>query len=120
MAKPPPQSTILLSLISEKLKEKNFTIREKVVESCVNKEIDKRVETLNKALKTRATAHNEVRKLDKPDVKAFDSEGKVISEVFSGERFKELKKAREKLEKIDTAIDKALEGDFSKLNELKS
>jgi hypothetical protein len=119
MADTAPPAVTLLSSISEKVKESNDAVREQVIENRVSKEINKRVEALDKALGARSAAQGDVRKLDRPDVKALDSEGKIVSEAYSEERFKELKKAREKLEKIDKAIDKALNGDFSKLNEIK-
>ncbi len=109
----------LLSEVAEKIGQSTPQVRERVVNALVEREVAARTDTLDKALAKRTELDREAKKLSKPDVEQFDVEGKVMSTSFSKARVDELKKAREQLEKLETAIDKALaDNDFSKLKEI--
>jgi phenylalanyl-tRNA synthetase beta subunit len=114
-----PPAVTLLSEIAKNVKAADAEVREKVVQSRINKEINSRVEALDKALGLRASMQNNIRKLERPDVKTFNTDGSVASASLSATQYKELKQAKEKIGKVDKAIKLALGGDYSKLNELK-
>jgi len=113
------QSGNLLSEVAEKIGQSTSQVRERVISALVEREVVARTDILDKALAKRTELDREIRKLQKPDVEQFDVDGKVVSASFSKARVDELKKAREGLEKLEKAIDKALtDNDFSKLKEI--
>jgi hypothetical protein len=109
----------ILSEVAEKIGQSTPQVRERVIDSLVEREVAARTDILDKALAKRTELDREIRKLQKPDVEQFDHEGKVMSASFSKARVDELKKAREGLEKLEKAIDKAItDNDFSKVKEI--
>lgn len=115
------QSSEVLSTVAERLGNSGPAVRERVIDTLVEREVASRAEALDKALAKRNEYTRELRKLEKPDVEQFDADGKVTSSSFSKARVDELKKAREGLTKLEGAIDKALtNNDFAKLREIVS
>lgn len=91
-----------------------------MVEARVKAEVEKRATALDKALSVRSQVASELKKQDRPDVKTYNGDGTVASETYSEERFKEVKKLKEKLGKIDKTINLALNNsEWGKLNEVK-
>lgn len=108
----------VLKDVADKIDASGPIVRERVVSLLVEREVATRTDVLDKALVKRTEIERELRKI-KPDIEAFDVEGKVVRQDYSKARFEELKKKREELERIEKALDKALvDNDFSKLKEV--
>ena len=86
--------------------EKSVGIRQMVVDWMANDEVEARKQLVYNAIKDREKLEREIVKI-KPDHETFDAEGKP-TKMFSKEKFDELKKAKERLAKLDVAIDEAL------------
>ena len=121
-SKPEPtkyKSSEVLSIVAERLGSSGTAVRERVIDTLVEREVVSRVEVLDKGLAKRSEYERELRKISKPDVETYDAEGKPVSATYSKARIDELKKSREQLTKLEGAIDKALvSNDFSKLREI--
>jgi hypothetical protein len=116
--KPTRQAVTVLAAVSERIGASGPAVRERVVSALVEREVVARVELLDKALAKRTETEKDLRKL-KPDVENYDADGKLVSSSYSKAKADELKKARESLDKLEKALDKALvDNDFSKLREL--
>ena len=105
------------SAISDK--ETNVSIRDRVVKQLVEQEVSRRASLLASALDKRREADKELQKI-KPDTTFFDPSSNNWSQpCFSKNAFETRKKAQEKLDKIDKAIDKAVnDADYSELEKL--
>lgn len=117
-----PKAVELLVTVSDKIKASGDAVVQKVVAARVEAELQKRADSLEKALVTRASLASEVKKLEKPDVDGtYDADGKEVTPAsFSKARAKELKDKRDKLAKVDKLINAALENnEWGKLNEFK-
>jgi hypothetical protein len=104
--------------VAQAIAERSPSVRQQVVELMANEEIERRKMLVYNAVKDREKLEKEVAKI-KPDHETFDLEGKSVK-VFSKEKFEEMRKAKEKLAKLDAALDEAL-GDppkYDKLNNL--
>jgi nitrate reductase NapAB chaperone NapD len=116
---PKSKSSELLGTVAEKIGASGPAIRERVIDTLVEREVAARTDVLDKALAKRSEIGRELQKLQKPDVEAYDVEGKLVSATFSKARTEELKKKREEQERLEKAIDKALvDNDFAKLKEI--
>lgn len=81
-----------------------------------DEEIKRRTGLLVKAFKDHKEASKEFQKI-KPDLKAFDEMGKLTSESFSQDQANKLRAGREKITKLEKAIEAAIvQGDYSKLS----
>jgi hypothetical protein len=109
----------LLAQVAERVKGAGDVIQERYIDTLVQKEITERVGLLDKAMQKRFTCLSELNKVNRPDIEAFDAEGKLVSGNFSKERIKAIREAKEALAKVENAIDKALGGDWQKVKELK-
>lgn len=109
----------LLAQVAERVKGSGDVIQERYIDTLVQKEISERVGLLDKAMQKRFTCLSELNKVNRPDIEAFDAEGKLVVGHFSKERIKAIRDAKEQLGKVENAIDKALGGDWSKVKELK-
>ncbi len=111
--------TSLVVEVAEKITLVGREVREKLVQTLLDREVASRVSLLDSAFQRRAKEITEMKKLDKPDVETFDKDGKPFS-VFSKERNGQRNKAREKLQKLESAIEKAMgeKPDFKKLREM--
>jgi hypothetical protein len=88
--------------------EQSGDVRKGAIDFLANEEIAKRRDLLVKALLLRRDAETAVRKASKFDVKNYGADGAVVFEGYSGKAAEELKKAKEKLDKIDKAIAAAI------------
>lgn len=84
----------------------------------VEREINERVELLDRALVKLRDSKKELDKL-RPDVKSYGATGEVAHELYSEEMMKKRKAATEQLSKLENAVEKALTGeDWNKLKEI--
>lgn len=94
------------------------TIRRKVVDHLTNTEIMRRTDMLVKAMDVRYEAEKELSKI-KPDSVAYDEGGAKHHELFTKAKVDERKKCKEKLAKIDKAINKAInDADYDSLRKI--
>jgi lysine/ornithine N-monooxygenase len=93
-------------------------IKDKVVNLFVEKELKKLEDAVLKAIADLDTARQEVRKI-KPDVETFDADGKVVTTGYHKATLETIKKAKEKVAKLDAAVQAALvDNDYSKVLKL--
>jgi len=85
----------------------NNEIRERVVNHLTEVEVERRATLLQSALDNRDEVYKELNKV-RPDLVQYTEGGQVVNEFFSKEQSKKRKDATEKLNKIDKAIDKAV------------
>jgi len=106
----------LLADIAAKVKDSGPAVVEKYIAASVQKEIDSRVDLLDKAIQKRFELLGALGKVNRPDVVTYDAEGKEASGTYTKPRLEEIKKAKEALEKHENALEKALiSNDWSKL-----
>lgn len=105
--------------VKAKIAESSEVVQNRLVDELVEMEVKSRVALLRDGLATRDTVEREIAKV-KPDVLTYTETGAVANSSFSKAKVEELKKAKAKLAKIDTALDKAIvNADFSQLKNLK-
>jgi predicted S18 family serine protease len=104
--------------VGEKLKTISPTVEGRVVDLLVDKEVNRRVEIISAGLTRLEEIQKEGRKLEKPDVEAYDDGGNLSSAAYSKARTEERKKLTERFDKMSKAIDKALAGDTGDLAQL--
>jgi hypothetical protein len=109
----------LLAEVANRVKGTNDIVQETYITKLVQKEVEQRVDLLDKAMQKRFTCLTELNKINRPDVETFDADGKLASGTYTKDRLKAIKDAKENLAKVENAIDKALAGDWSKVKELK-
>jgi hypothetical protein len=106
----------LLATVAERVKGSNPEVQQRYIDTLVEKEVSSRVDLLDKAMQKRFQCLTELNKVNRADIEAFDSEGKLAHGHFSKERLKAIKDAKENLAKIEGQIEKALvNGDWGKL-----
>lgn len=125
----------VLAEVADALKNSNGTVRTKLVHTLTERELVKRVDTLDKALVKRAQLQLELNKFRMPTKKVFKLvDGQMVEAnveiTYSPEEAKkyneevkqfnkQLKEATEKLQKFDNALEKAFAGEgFDKLTGL--
>lgn len=96
-------------------------VKERVLEAKVEQEIASRVELITKALAELKTKNQELSKLsNKPDREEFNASGESILKSWSKESLENMKKLRERIEKLETALEKAMnENKYEDLKNLK-
>lgn len=105
--------------VAEQISAAGPVILNKVVEKLATVEIEKRADALLNAVNSAVSTQRELYKV-KPDIVAYDGEGKEVSANWSKVKLEEKKKLEEKLTKIEAAVTKAVEkGDFSGVLSLK-
>ncbi len=109
----------LLAEVAEAVKTSTPAVRARLVESMVEKEIKARAELLGKALDARSAANSEHQKINKPDVVTYNEHGVEVAGNYTKDHLKKIKESKDKLVKIEKAIELALGGDWTKLKELK-
>jgi hypothetical protein len=87
--------------------QKRGEVRGRVKNQLVETELNRRVEMLAKALTTREDLAKEFNKI-KPDQISYDENGEKKSEFYSKQQADARKKALEKLNKCDKAINKCI------------
>lgn len=108
----------ILEKVKGAISSSGTEVLERAVKVLSEEAIDERVKLVLKGL----SKHNELRaslkKISKPDIENFGTDGKPILS-FTKERYEQIKKTKESLEKITKAFDAAFgTNDFSKLSEL--
>ena len=92
--------------------------KQAVVEEILKEKKAALVATLKKGIEKLGELRRTFDKENRPDQVAYDATGKKI-ETMSAAKFEAVKKAKEAVDKLDKAINLAVEkSDFSKLNEL--
>ena len=107
----------VLAEVAERLESANDTVRTRLRDALVEREVGKRVDLLDKGLAKLRELKREVDKI-RPPV-AFTADGTKVEGNFDKATFETLKKAREKVTKLETALEKAFQGqEFDKLSNL--
>lgn len=108
----------VLNEVTLMVKKSSETVRSRLISSLVEREIVNRVDLLDKSLLKLREAKKELDKV-KADVETFDETGNKVSSSYSKTKYEERKKAQESKDKLEKAIEQALEGEgFDKLKEL--
>lgn len=104
-------------LVSERLAESYPVLEARIVDVLAEDVLTKRQDHFLKALTALDQAEGELKKLG-PDNKQFDGNGAVVSETYSQDQLNKKRKVVERIEKINNAINKAAQGDYTKLVEV--
>ncbi len=111
----------LLESFKGRVASSSTLVRDGVVNTLVNTEVDKRADSIIKALEKIQGINKEINKI-KPESTYVDSETlEDIPGNLTREQGKKLRDLRKKLNTLDNALNKALadtDPDFQKLNEL--
>jgi hypothetical protein len=111
----------LKEIVADKLKDSSETIKDFVVESLYRDEIKRRGEIVIKAISLQENLNKELAKIDKADQVFKDKEGKIITEAYSQDKLNNINKAKEKVTKMNSLLDKCLADclleDYNKLEE---
>lgn len=113
----------LKTAVAETLAQSGPVVFDKVKEHLVNEEVAKRTDLVLKGLAKKQELEGEAKKI-KPDPKTatYDAEGKVVTAAsYTEEQVKTIKTNREQLNKVEKALELALnpdKPDFSKLREV--
>jgi hypothetical protein len=103
-----------MSTLTEKVAEQigacGPQVAERVIAHLVEQEVNRRSEAVIKALSVMDRLSREGRKIV-PDLVAYDENGAVLSKNWSKAKLEERKANATKVEKLQKAIDKALEQD---------
>ncbi len=99
-------SKTIQEAVAEKIAQKGTNVAEIVVDKLVDIEIQRRVEIITKAIKKQDDSGKEFSKLNKNDVVTYIN-GEP-NEAMSKNRFDEIKKAKEQLDKLGKLINDAL------------
>jgi hypothetical protein len=114
--KPSVAQSVLVE-VADALKASPATVRSRLVTALTERELVKRVDMLDKGLAKAKELKREVDKIRPADM--FDSEGNKVPGHFTKQQHEELKKAKEKLSKLEAALEKAFAGEgFDKLANL--
>ena len=90
-----------------------------IVDMMVDKELERRTPPIVQGLDRLSEFDVELKKTDKPDVKTLNADGSLKDESYSPKKFEEVKKIKERIQKLTNAINKALDnGDLKELNQL--
>ena len=103
--------------VAEKITQSGANVANTVIEKLAEVEISKRVDAITKAVQKQEQLEKDLKKINKNDVVTY-IEGNP-TEVMSKNRFEEIKKGKEKIEKLTKAIDFALtQNSFDAYNKL--
>lgn len=107
----------VLAEVAEQLKTANDTVRTRLRDALVERELSKRVDLLDKGLAKLRELKREVDKV-RPPV-SYTLDGQKVEGNLDKATFETLKKAREKVTKLEAALEKAFAGqEFDKLSNL--
>jgi len=93
--------------VAEQVKKLGGNVLDIVAEKLAQIEIDRRVAAVVSAVNLQEQMEKSLQKLDKPDTVTYVAE--VKHEAYSSNRFEEVKKLREKLDKLKQLIETALQ-----------
>lgn len=104
----------MLVEVADVLKASSGTVRTRLRDVLVERELVKRVELLDKALVKRRDLVKELDKIRPEDM--FDAQGGKVPGNFTKSQHEQRKKAQERLTKFDAALERAFSGEgFDKL-----
>src|SRR5258708_39320979 len=90
-----------------------------IVSIMADRELEKRKPVLIQAIDRMGILSAELDKINRTDVKTLNADGSVKDESWSPKRHEEVKKAKEKIDKLTKAFEKAFSnGDLKDLNQL--
>ena len=105
--------------VAEKLSGISPAVSERVVDTLVEKEVNRRVEMITQGLAKLSDMEREMRKLNKPDVETFNHDGSPANVGFTKQKLDDISKQQQKMDKLTKALDNAIDkGDFGDLNNL--
>lgn len=111
----------LLVQVGERLTTSGDQVKETVINTLVEIEINRRVELVTKVIKTIDNFEKDLKKLSNPDDVRYQSDGITKIECFTKERIDNRTKTTEKLEKLTNKLNQALntntEQSFKELQE---
>ena len=93
-------------VVAEKISQSGENVANIVINKLAEVEISKRVESISKAIQKQEQLEKDLKKISKNDVVTY-VDGVAI-EVMSKSRFEDIKKGKEKIDKLIKAIDLAL------------
>lgn len=111
----------IIEAVAQKLSEISPVVNERVIDALVEREVEKRSKMIMDGLEKLRSLQTDLKKI-KPDVgQCFDEDGNETKPTqYSKAKYEERKKVLEQINKIQTALELAVEkGDVTKLNELK-
>jgi hypothetical protein len=93
-------------------------IRHRMIDELAEELVTDRIRLLKNALLKREEQSKKIKKIH-PDNVIFDAEGKKISEAFTKQQLDQRKLAQEELDRLDRAIEQAInENDYERLSNL--
>jgi hypothetical protein len=118
MADSPVQS--LRDTIDEKIAALGPALRGKVADTFVDAELDRRAKIVLAGVTALREAEADLQKINRGDSVSYDVDGKIASQTYTKNRLTEIKKARERILKLEFALtktisDHAVSEDFEKL-----
>jgi hypothetical protein len=115
------KSTSVKELVAERLANSGDAVKELVIEKLVDDELEKRKQLVLKGVDAVDNARKDLSKI-KPDQTSFDVEGQPVgTPAYSRGKLDELNKAKQKLAKLEGALNKALENnDYQELEKVLS
>ena len=110
-------------MIKEKLAERLLTsgsdVKNNVLDTLYNNELKTRTDACLKVLTKIEEKEKELKKLKVSDNNIYDEKGTVVAGGYSKARVDDIKKASDELERLNKALENALENnDFTKVLEL--
>ena len=110
-------------MIKEKLAERLLTsgsdVKNNILDTLYNNELKTRTDACLKVLTKIEEKEKELKKLKVSDNNIYDEKGTVVAGGYSKARVDDIKKASEELERLNKALENALENnDFTKVLEL--
>lgn len=111
-------SVTINSAVAERIKASAPEVETRLVEMLVDREVSRRVELIGQGLAKLDEMAREARKLEKPTHVTLNRDGTTASETFTKEALEAIKKHTEKTDKLQRAVDKALNGDLGDLPNL--
>jgi len=106
-------------VVTEKLGAVGPAVREQVIVNLVASETDRRTQASLTVVKKLDEANASLKKINRADNETFNEDGSVATATFTKSRLEEIKKLKETIQKLETALETAFEkSDFTKLFEL--
>ena len=105
--------------LATKLLNSGGDVKNNILDTLYNNELKARTDACLKVLSKIEEKEKELKKLKVADNNIFDEKGTVVAGGYSKARVDEIKRATEELEKLNRALENALENnDFTKALEL--
>lgn len=107
--------------IDEQIAAAHPRIQDHVLSQFVDAEILRRAQILASGINTLRELEADQKKVDRPDNTLYTADGTVAQSQYTKGRLDEIKKVKDKVTKLQTALDKAIESnaadDYKKLEE---